>query len=63
MWVSNRPLDSNERAEGDALLEIRVPESEVTPFEWAEEEKPYREFLVPARVLNEKAITVLSDVE
>jgi len=63
VWVSNRPLDSNERAEGDALLEIRVPESEVTPFEWAEEEKPYREFLVPARVLNEKAITVLSDVE
>ncbi len=58
VWVSNRPLDSNEGAEGDALLEIRIPESEVTPFEWAEEEKPYREFLVPARVLNEKGITV-----
>src|SRR5437899_1752298 len=34
VWISNRPLDSNEGAEGDALLEIRIPESEVTPFEW-----------------------------
>jgi len=61
VWISNRPLDSNEGAEGDTLLEIRIPESEVTPFEWPEEEKPYREFLVPARVLNKKATTVLSD--
>ena len=62
VWVSNLPLDPDEGAEGDALLEIRIPESEVTPFEWAEEKKPYREFLVPAHVLNERAITVLSDV-
>ena len=61
VWVSNRPLDSNEGAKGDALLEICIPESEVTPFEWAEEKNPYREFLVPAHVRNEKAITVLSD--
>ena len=62
VWVSNLPLDPDEGAEGDALLEIRIPKSEVIPFEWVEEEKPYREFLVPARVLNERAITVLSDV-
>jgi len=59
VWVSNRPLDPNEGAEGAALLEIRIPESEMTPFEWAEEKKPYREFLVPAHVLNEKATTIL----
>src|SRR5437660_9450920 len=59
VWVSNRPLDSNEGAEGDVLLEIRIPESEVTPFEWVEEGKPYREFLVPARILNDKGIVVL----
>jgi hypothetical protein len=59
VWVSDRPLDSNEGAEGEALLEIHIPENEVSPFEWAEKERPYREFLVPARVLNEKGIIVL----
>jgi len=59
VWVSNRPLDSNEGAEGDVLLEIRIPESAVIPFEWVEEGKPYREFLVPARILNDKGIVAL----
>jgi len=59
VWVSERPLDSSEGAEGDVLLEIRIPESEVTRFEWVEEGKPYREFLVPARILNDNGIVVL----
>ncbi len=52
VWISDRPLDSNEGAEGGALLEIRIPPSKILPFEWIEKGKGYREFLVPAELLN-----------
>ena len=52
VWVSDRPLDSNEGAHGDVILTIEAPESEIAPFEWVEEGKTYREFLVPADILN-----------
>ena len=52
VWVSDRPLNGNEGAEGDVVLAIEVPERDIAPFEWIEEEKGYREFLVPADTLN-----------
>jgi hypothetical protein len=63
VWVSDRPLDANEGAEGEVLLAIDgLGEHEVEPFEWIEEGKEYREFLVPADVLNERgACRVLED--
>ena len=53
VWLSNVPLDENKGAAGDALLEVRIPSRLVKPYEWFEEGKPYREFLVPAALLNE----------
>jgi hypothetical protein len=55
VWISDRPLDVNDGAEGDEILVLEAPESVIGPFEWVEEGKPYREFLVPAAVLNEAA--------
>ena len=52
VWVSDRPLDCNEGADGDTLLALDIPEEEIASFEWVEEDKPYREFLVPSDVLN-----------
>jgi hypothetical protein len=52
VWVSDVPLDINEGARGDVLLSIEVPEEVIIPFEWIEEGKPYREFLVPSSILN-----------
>jgi hypothetical protein len=46
------PLDINEGAHGDDLFEIEVFESDLAEFEWIEEFKGYREFLVPASILN-----------
>jgi len=50
VWLSDVPLDENEGACGDALLRvaIRATEEELTAFEWVEEGKGYREFLIPA---------------
>lgn len=55
VWVSDVPLDRNEGAWGDVLLQITldVSESELADYEWVEEwpeiegGKRYREWLVP----------------
>ena len=52
VWLSSEVLDENEGARGDVVFTVEVPSHEIEPFEWIEEGKPYREFLVPADVLN-----------
>ena len=46
---------------GEALLQITIAEDLLAAFEWVEEGKPYREWLVPAAVLNEAATVRLLD--
>ena len=51
-----RPFRSVHRvvlgASGDTLLRIEIAEDVLAAFEWIEEGKPYREWLVPAAILN-----------
>jgi hypothetical protein len=47
-----RPLDVNEGAEGEDLLVVEMPENVVEEYEWVEEGKTYREFLIPAKIVN-----------
>src|ERR1035441_8378729 len=56
VWLSDTPLDENEGAFGDILLEVNVDmqEAELREHEWIEEGKPYREFLVPAAKINSR---------
>ena len=55
VWLSDLPLDANEGAVGDQVLEVTLEEDLVAEFEWIEEGKGYREFLVPADLLNDRA--------
>lgn len=57
IWLSDVPLDENEGACGDVLLQVTVEasEHELADYEWVEERKPYREWLVPASFLNPRA--------
>jgi len=55
VWLSDRPLDENEGAHGHTLLKVRIDATLVEPYEWKEEHKTHREFLVPAAVLNAHA--------
>ena len=55
VWLSNVPLDINEGAEGDTLLQLDLPEQTIADYEWREDGKRYREWLVPARLINEQA--------
>jgi len=56
VWLSNVPLDVNEGAFGDTLLlvELDVAEGELSQFEWIEEGKGFREWLIPAALINAK---------
>jgi hypothetical protein len=52
VWVADRPLDNSEGASGEIVLQIEIPEKALRRYEWIEEAKPYREWLVPASILN-----------
>jgi hypothetical protein len=58
VWLSDVPLDINEGAEGDTLLRIELPEQAIADYEWIEDGKLYREWLIPARLINKRASVV-----
>ena len=53
VWFSNVPLSCNEGAKGDVLLRVRFAchDARLWRWEWIEEDKPYREWLIPVRAL------------
>lgn len=65
VWLSDVPLDGNEGAKGDDLLAVDVPDDVAATFadyEWIEEGKPHREWLLPAELLNSHAtVTAVDD--
>lgn len=63
VWLSDCPLDINEGADGDTLLSIDIPDNVIADYEWIEEEKPYREFLIPAEIVNRYGPPKVEDVE
>lgn len=61
VWVSDAPLDENAGAGGRFVISLEVPDDQLEPYEWAEDGKPYREFLVPAELLNGRPLSVVED--
>jgi hypothetical protein len=57
VWLSDQPLDSNEGACGDVLVRVNLActEREIADYEWVEEGKGCREWLIPAVLLNRRA--------
>ena len=50
--LTDRILDASEGVPADDVLDLEIPEEIVAPFEWIEEDKGYRGFLVPVEVVN-----------
>jgi hypothetical protein len=65
VWLSNIPLDANEGAKGDVLLEVllNVTEKSIAKYEWVQESWTYREWLMPAAIINRHAIRRISEEE
>ncbi len=66
--LSDVPLDVNEggTAAHDTVLRVTldIPESELAEWELVEEGKPYREWLIPARIINQcGVISIVGDEE
>jgi hypothetical protein len=65
VWVSDQPLDANEGACGNALIRIELAkdEAEIGSFEWIEDGKPYREWFIPATLLNEFGKITIQEID
>ena len=53
VWLSDRDIDNDPGAHTAVLLAVEISSTLVEPFEWIENGKLYREFLVPASMLNQ----------
>jgi hypothetical protein len=53
VFLSDKPLDGNEGAWGDKLLEVTLPDEccDFSYYELVEEGKPYREWCIPAEII------------
>src|SRR5947209_8567836 len=63
-WVSDRPLDCNDfggRNEAVLMITLDATVAELQQYEWAEDGKPYREWLIPAELLNAGSIELCVD--
>jgi hypothetical protein len=52
VWFSDTPLGINEGVLGRDLLVVEIPEELIADDEWVEEHKPYREWKLPAELVN-----------
>ena len=57
VWLSDCQLGWNEGAEGDVALTVEIDGRTIRRYEWMEEGRTYREWLIPAALLNARAIT------
>jgi hypothetical protein len=57
VWLSNVPLDANEGAFGDTLLgvELDLTYEQLRLYGWVQDGAGYREWLIPAQIINAKA--------
>ena len=52
VWVSGEPFDGQYLNDANTLFAIEIPEDATSEFEWVEEAKTIREWLIPAALLN-----------
>ena len=65
VWLSDSPRGPNDGISGDAVLrvELDVPAHELAGYEWVEEGRGYREWLVPAALIRERGTVLLAAPE
>ena len=62
VWLGDSPMTVNEGAKGEQVLRVEL-EADMGDFEVIEEGKPYREWCVPAALINDRATVTLVDVD
>ena len=59
VFFSNYPVNIMEGAKGDTYLTVNIPAKLIKDCELIEEGKPYREWCIPAALVNQYKITFL----
>lgn len=62
VFLADVPVDDDEGATGDQLLEVLV-DVDISNYELVEEGKPFREWCLPAQLLNDHGTTRLLSAE
>jgi hypothetical protein len=63
VWFSNRSLGEDEGARGKTVVRLDIPLREIRHYEWVEEGKPNREWMIPAKLANSYGPAKLYDHE
>ncbi len=65
VFLGDSPMTINEGATGDQVLRVEIPDDvDLRDFELIEDGKPYREWCVPAALINTHAtVTLMTDRE
>jgi hypothetical protein len=64
VWLGDSPMTVNEGATGEEVLQIVFPDDvDLSDYEIVEEQKPYREWCVPAELINTHAVVTLMSIE
>ena len=61
VWICDRPFDESYQDDTNTLFAIEIPEEDISEWEWPEEGKPYREWLVLAADLNSYGPPVVTE--
>lgn len=62
VWLGDQIMDISEGAVGDQVLRVEfLDDVDLDDFEVVEEGKPYREWIVPAALINDRATVTLMD--
>jgi hypothetical protein len=65
VFVADRPVDGNEGTKDDVILkiELSLTEDAIAEFEIVEEGKPYREWILPAKLVNASQVALAVEVD
>jgi hypothetical protein len=62
VWLADRPLDINDTGRlAEATLEVtlKIAEAKLAEYEWVQAGKNYREWLIPAQIVNQVRVKLL----
>ena len=61
VWFSDRPIDADKGIKGKVLLRVVLPigKCELRQYEWIEVGKPYREWQLPASLVNKHRLALV----
>ena len=62
VWFANTPATASDGPEGETVIVVEMPEDAALLYEWVEDGRTFREFLIPAGIANRYPIRGVYDL-